>query len=114
MGIDPTASGRTGVSDADITELDLCRAWTQLPRSIQLVTADGRHVEIVHLGAWTHGLGPDFRGAMICFDGADLQTGSIELHLRSRGWTDHGHHLDPRYNDVVLYSNGIGGLQIQA
>ena len=91
------------MSSDEITELDLCSAWTQLPRTLTLRTVDGRQVEIVHLGTWTHGLGPDFRNAMICFDGADFQTGSVELHLRSRGWTEHGHHLDPRYNDVILH-----------
>src|SRR5687767_9238332 len=91
------------MSEAEITELDLCRAWTRLPQSLALKTTDERAVEIVHLGTWTHGLGPDFRDAMICFDGTDFQTGSVELHLRTRGWIDHGHHLDPNYNDVILH-----------
>src|SRR5215211_6634175 len=55
-----------------------------------------------HRGTWTHGFGPDFRDAMIVIDGRDLVAGSIELHLRSGGWRAHGHHLDPRYNEVVL------------
>lgn len=91
------------MADLHVTELDLCQAWTQLPRSLELRSTDGQVIEIVHLGAWTHGLGPDFRNAMVCFDGKDFQTGSVELHLRTRGWIEHGHNLDPRYNDVVLH-----------
>jgi len=46
--------------------------------------------------------GPDFRGALIAF-GSELRRGDIEIHLRSSGWREHGHHLDPAYNDVILH-----------
>ena len=88
---------------AYIDEHDLCAAWAALRAPGELRTTDGRRLEIVHRGSWTHGFGPDFRDAMICLDGVELRTGSVELHLRTRGWTDHGHHLDPRYNAVVLH-----------
>jgi hypothetical protein len=88
------------------TELDLCRAWTQLPRSVRLLTRDGRAIDLIHLGTWTHGLGPDFRDALVSIDNGPVQSGSIELHLRSRGWVDHGHHLDPAYNSVILHVVG--------
>jgi hypothetical protein len=84
-------------------EFELCRAWTRLPRSIHLSTTDGRSVDFIHLGVWTHGLGPDFRNALICIDNGPVIEGSIELHLRSHGWIEHGHHLDPAYNQVVLH-----------
>jgi hypothetical protein len=89
-----------------ISEIELCRAWTRLPRSIPLLTTDGQAVDVIHLGSWTHGFGPDFRDAIISIDNGPTQHGSIELHLRTRGWTDHRHHLDPRYNDVVLHIVG--------
>lgn len=98
--MDATAPG------APIAEIDLCRAWTRLPRSIPLTTTDGRLVDVIHLGSWTHGFGPDFRGAIISIDNGPTQHGSIELHLRTRGWIEHRHHLDPRYNDVVLHVVG--------
>ena len=91
---------------APITEIDLCRAWLRLPRSIALTTTTGQSVDVIHLGTWTHGLGPDFRDAIVAFDGGPAQHGSVELHLRSRGWIDHRHHLDPRYNDVILHVAG--------
>jgi len=89
-----------------IAEIDLCRAWTRLPRSIPLKTTDGRSVDVIHLGTWTHGFGPDFRDAIISIDNGPTEHGSIELHLRTKGWSDHRHHLDPRYNDVVLHIVG--------
>jgi uncharacterized protein DUF2851 len=89
-----------------IAEIDLCRAWTRLPRSIPLTTTDGRSVDVIHLGSWTHGFGPDFRNAIISIDGGPTEHGSVELHLRTRGWSDHRHHLDPRYNDVILHIVG--------
>jgi hypothetical protein len=46
--------------------------------------------------------GPDFRGALVAF-GTELRRGDIEIHLRSSGWREHGHHLDPAYNDVILH-----------
>lgn len=87
-------------------EIDLCRAWTRLPRSIPLVTTDGHAVDVIHLGTWTHGFGPDFRDAIISIDNEPALTGSVEIHQRTKGWEEHGHHLDPRYNDVVLHVVG--------
>ena len=87
-------------------ELDLCRAWTQLPRSIPLTTTEGLAIDVIHLGTWTHGFGPDFRDAIISIDSGPAISGSIEIHLRTRGWIEHKHHLDPRYNDVVLHVVG--------
>ena len=89
-----------------ISEIDLCRAWTRLPRSQPLITIDGASVDLIHLGSWTNGFGPDFRGAIISFDNGPATHGSVELHRRTRGWTDHRHHLDPRYNDVILHVVG--------
>ena len=59
-----------------------------------LVTTDGRSVDVIHLGTWTHGFGPDFRNAVISIDNGPAEHGSVELHLRTRGWMDHRHHLE--------------------
>ena len=84
-------------------ELTLSAAWANGALSAPFETVDGRPVSVIFRGAWTHGFGPDFRDAMVCFDGVHFETGSIEIHIETRGWRDHGHHLDERYNDVVLH-----------
>lgn len=92
------------VAPADwANEFELCRAWTRLARSLPLTTTDGRSVDLIHLGVWTHGLGPDFRDALLCIDNGPVVSGAIEIHLRSRGWVEHGHHLDPAFNTVELH-----------
>ncbi|MFT4036863.1 MAG: DUF2851 family protein [Thermomicrobiales bacterium] len=68
-----------------------------------LTTADGETIQVVHRGAWTHGLGPDFADALLLFNDRELRSGSVEMHLRTRGWFEHGHHLDPAYNAVILH-----------
>lgn len=90
-------------SHPPISERDLAAAWNDGAFRGPFTLPDGRTVEIVHRGTWTHGFGPDFRDAIVSLDGRSLMTGSIELHLKTSGWRSHGHHLDPRYNDVVLH-----------
>lgn len=84
-------------------ELALSRAWNAgWFRPAALRTTDGRPVTVVYRGRWTFGFGPDFRGALIAF-GSELRQGDVEVHLRAASWREHGHHLDPAYNDVILH-----------
>ena len=84
-------------------ELALSVLWNEQRFSGPLTTTDGRSVSVIHRGSWTHGFGPDFRDAMIALDGREILTGSVEIHLTTREWREHGHHLDPRYDAVVLH-----------
>lgn len=93
---EPPASNR-------IPEITLSALWNEQRFTAPLTTVDGRRVEIVHRGSWTHGFGPDFRDAMILLDGRELVTGSIEIHLKTGQWREHGHHVDPRYDTVILH-----------
>jgi hypothetical protein len=84
-------------------ELALSRAWNAgWFRAESLRTTEGLPVTVVYRGRWTFGFGPDFRGALIAF-GAELRQGDVEVHLRAGAWREHGHHLDPAYNGVVLH-----------
>ncbi len=85
------------------SEMAISRAWHVGAVPAILRTVDGREARVVHRGSWSHGLGPDFRDAMIEFDGRTLGSGSVEIHLRTSAWREHRHHLDPRYDDVVLH-----------
>lgn len=96
----PATGNRTR---SDSPEIALCAAWNAGEVPSPLTTLDGETVEVVHRGAWTHGLGPDFRDALLLFSGRELRAGGIEIHLRTRGWREHGHHRDPAYDSVVLH-----------
>lgn len=86
-----------------LPEITLSAAWRDQAFDAPLMTVDGRTVEVVNRGVWTHGFGPDFRDAMILFDGRELRSGSVEIHHRTSGWHQHGHDADSRYDDVVLH-----------
>lgn len=78
-----------------------CIWYDRLFREDELHVHDGRHIAIIAPGWWNHGEGPDFHGAQIEFNGR-LFTGDVEIHLTHAAWYHHGHHLDPRYNRVLL------------
>lgn len=85
-----------------LRELAMSAAWHGgLTRSA--VTTGGQRVNVVFGGNWSHGFGPDFAGAMLDFADEGLRTGDIEIHLGSSDWVRHGHHVDPRYNSVILH-----------
>jgi hypothetical protein len=46
--------------------------------------------------------GPDFQGAEVEIDGIRYR-GDVEIHLNLKDWFNHGHHLDSRYDHVVLH-----------
>jgi hypothetical protein len=91
------------VAELRIPELALSEAWHGQRFAGPLRTVDGRSVEVVFRGTWTHGFGPDFRDATIVLAGREIRTGSVEVHLRTSAWSSHGHGSDPRYDDVVLH-----------
>lgn len=88
---------------ARIREIAVSRWWNGADLSAPIATVDGREVQVVFRGSWSHGLGPDFQRALIDFGDGRLLSGSVEIHLDTSAWREHGHHLDPRYNDVILH-----------
>ena len=69
---------------------------------IDLRATDGRQISILKAGIWNSDEGPDFVRSEITIDG-QLQIGDIEIHVNSSDWYAHEHHLNPRYNRVVLH-----------
>jgi hypothetical protein len=68
-----------------------------------LRTLDGQEVMVHSPGRWNLQAGPDFQHAVITFAGGERCRGDIEVHRYASGWTAHRHHLDARYNQVVLH-----------
>ncbi len=76
-------------------------------RTEDLQTSDGEAVVVEFPGWANRGAGPDFQEARLQIQEASgewaTHVGAVELHLRSSGWTAHGHHRNPDYNGVVLH-----------
>lgn len=67
-----------------------------------LKSIDGRSIQVLKPGFWNSDEGPDFVHAELLIDG-ELHAGDVEIHINSSGWYNHKHHLDPRYNRVILH-----------
>jgi Protein of unknown function (DUF2851) len=76
--------------------------WRQRQVGGPLVTQDGRRVQVIYPGRPVGSWGPDFRGALLAFDGA-LVHGDVEVHVRARDWHVHGHGSDVAYGNTVLH-----------
>ena len=72
------------VGDKDPPEIAISLAWHQGKLPSAFKTTDGRTVDVIHRGVWSHGLGPDFADAMLLFDGREVRTGAVEIHVVGR------------------------------
>ena len=72
----------------------------------ELLTTDGRALEVIDPGLHNHNAGPDFFNAKVKIDGT-LWVGNVEIHDRSSDWYRHGHDHDSAYDNVVLHVAGI-------
>ena len=90
------------------SELEVQALWFEQLYQPHLTTDDGRSVEIIQPGFWSHAGGPDFTRVAVRFHGDkntgnDLTVGNVEIHLRAGDWNAHGHHADPAYNETILH-----------
>lgn len=68
----------------------------------ELKTTAGEKLEIILPGKLNVNQGPDFNNAQVKIDNTTL-VGSIELHLKTSQWNEHGHQNDPNYKTVILH-----------
>jgi uncharacterized protein DUF2851 len=68
-----------------------------------LRTEAGEKLTVLSPGWWNLESGPDFKNAAVKFAGGKSVKGDVEVHIDASGWTQHGHHEDPAYNNVILH-----------
>jgi hypothetical protein len=85
------------------SEIEVQALWFEQFYLPTLTTDDGRSVEIIQPGFWSHGGGPDFTRVAVRFENKEITVGNVEIHLRAGDWNAHGHHTDPAYNETILH-----------
>lgn len=66
-------------------------------------TRCGRQVYLKHPGEWNPEAGPDFRRAVVIFDGVEERCGDLELDLEAAGWERHRHAINPAFEQVLVH-----------
>jgi hypothetical protein len=90
-------------SSRHVPERFLRQLWKhQQFQHSQLHTTDGKPVRVLSPGILNNDGGPDFTDAQISIDDI-LYRGDVELHQHTDEWEGHAHHLDPKYNKVILH-----------
>lgn len=74
----------------------------RLFRQHDLNTVSKRPLRIERIGLQNHNEGPDFLNAIVEIDDLRL-VGHIEIDRFSSDWNKHRHHLNEKYNSVVLH-----------
>ncbi len=85
-----------------LTERHLQAMWLEQKYFKNLVTEDGMPIEVLSPGIWNGESGPDFLKAHLRI-GEQEYRGDVELHISEESWYQHQHHVDSRYDDVVLH-----------
>ncbi|RLD84304.1 MAG: DUF2851 domain-containing protein [Bacteroidetes bacterium] len=68
----------------------------------ELISSEGKHIQIKNPGIQNSDAGPDFINAQIKIDNT-LWAGNVEMHLKSSDWNKHHHQKDKAYNNVILH-----------
>lgn len=86
-----------------MTESFLHYIWQfQYFRKDELTTTEGEALQIFQPGMRNSHAGPDFSDARIKIGKLEWR-GSVEIHIKASGWTDHHHDTDQAYEKVVLH-----------
>lgn len=88
---------------ASIQEIHLQKLWFEGWFTNPLQTTEGIPLSIVQTGFWNHGAGPDFTHAAYRDEKGKVYFGAVEVHREAADWERHGHHLDLRYEEVILH-----------
>lgn len=86
-------------------ESELALLWSQLSGET-MVTEEGERIRVLYPGLCVGGGGPDFKGAVLVFEGSQVVRGDVEIHVREEDWHRHGHDTDPAYCALALHVVG--------
>jgi hypothetical protein len=86
----------TMISEKSVTSIWLHQATADLE------TDEKKKLVVISPGRRDVDGGCDFRDAVFRLDN-EMRYGNVEVHVRSGDWYRHAHHLDPKYNSVVLH-----------
>ena len=81
-------------------EKDYYRVWINF--CDQKYTLNNGKLKGIESGQLNEIEGPDFQGSEFELDGK-IYRGDVEIHKECAEWIRHGHHLDQRYDRVVLH-----------
>lgn len=70
--------------------------------STNLITVQGKELEVLRFGTINRDEGPDFLDGRILLDGVEF-AGSIEIHVKSSHWHQHRHSESQLYDNVILH-----------
>jgi len=87
--------------DRQVTEKLIAQLW-QHQLTAELTTDTGERLHLLHPGRPSNLSGCDFQDSVFTINGVKV-IGSVEIHVKSSHWYSHGHHRDPRYNDIALH-----------
>lgn len=85
-----------------LSERHIQAMWFEQKYFRHLKSARGEVIEVISPGIWNAEAGPDFLKAHLKI-GSKTYRGDIEIHLNDSSWYQHQHHVDARYDQVVLH-----------
>ncbi len=103
---EPPRDGRPAIPERLLWKLWKRRA----ARQDEFRTGAGTRVRVLYPGRTGTSAGPDFRDALLDVEGLGLVRGDVEIHIRQRDWSAHGHGSDPNYDGVVVH----GALEVES
>ncbi len=85
-----------------IDETYLYSIWLSFWDKLELRTKNLDKIEVLNAGEMNTSDGADFVNARIKINGKIFR-GDVEIHLKASDWKNHRHHIDERYNTVILH-----------
>lgn len=84
------------------SEIELQSLWFNGQFGRTFTTTDGQSVNIIQLGDWNRGQGPDFLRAVVDING-QRHHGPLEIDTRPSDWVQHQHSTNPAFDSTILH-----------